>query len=118
MAEFVEVIGHVRRICDTYDVCGGCPLNEGGCLAKFTGDSIDTEQIEKIVMDWAKEHPEPVYPSWKKGWKQLFPDGGVACPSAMFDSHLPCTGDCTQCTESPMSPHIAEKLGIKPIGGE
>lgn len=120
MAEFVEVMRIAKRICDEYAngcLCNGCPINgNSGCIFF---DSMDCDndyypKIDKIVCDWAKDHPEPMYPSWNEGWNQLFPYGEVQCPNDLFDAHVSCNVGCTQCKTRPMLPHIAEKLGIKP----
>lgn len=126
MAEFVEVIGRARRICDTYEDCRKCPLYDDGCLANFTVESEAAETVEKIVMDWAKEHPEPMYPSWREGWRQLFPEATkTICPlmcatgSVMDEYQLKCYGsNCYECKRTQMNAEVAKKLGIKPIGGK
>ena len=76
MFEFTEVMRQARRMCETFcDVnCSKCPI----CNAKALDCGItvtskmDCKEVERRVMQWAAEHPEPVYPSWKEGWRQLF----------------------------------------------
>lgn len=114
MAEFEYIMSQASRLCNMHPECVDCPFI-GGCL---TPSMRNAKEAEQVILDWAKAHPEPVYPSWEEGWKQLFPDGYMACPNDLFDAHLPCTVGCAQCVERPMPPHIAEKLGIKPIGGK
>jgi len=68
MAEFQEVAHHWKRMCKVYWTpvsCHGCPLAEHehayeACIAT----DIDVSGMEELVMSWAAENPEPVYPSW------------------------------------------------------
>ena len=73
-------------------------------------------------MDWAAEHPEPVYPNWEEGWRQIFPDAKYTpCPGNFGIKYIvpDCAYRvCTDCKSSPMPAEVAEKLGIKPIAPE
>lgn len=124
MAEFVEVMKQALRLCGCHltinkDYCEGCLLatEYGGCMFDLL-EKVDPEIIERRVVDWAAEHPEPVYPSWAEGWKQLFPDAAhTPCPEIYFG--FKCDKDnekyCFACKHyAPMPAKIAEKLGIKP----
>lgn len=131
MAEFTEIMRQAKRLCDAHDgVCSmrNCPLGGGGevcCLALYL-DGEDYNELERIIMDWAAEHPEPVYPSWEEGWKQLFPEADIRrtlCPEVFGDEYKCdwCHDDndnCDECLERPMPAEVAEKLGIKPIAPE
>lgn len=121
MAEFTEVMRQAQRMCEAFrdGFCYKCPIGniEGlECgITPMTG--MDCEEVERRVMQWAAEHPEPVYPSWEDGWKQLFPEAVyVPCPDQYFgyDSRCERYGGCNQCKASPIPADIAEKLGIKP----
>lgn len=115
-------------MCKAQHNCYECPANvicnvnechkRISCVASISED----KNVERIVMGWAKENPEPRYPSWHEAWKQLFPDGqGSPCPAAYAMKHEPewCgSNDCKRCKERPIPADIAEKLGIKPIGGK
>lgn len=119
MAEFVEVMRQERRLCAMYH-CSRCPLNDfNGYNCMMCPDStVSDTKIEEIIMQWAKENPEPVYPSWTEAWEQLFPDGdGIPC-RAFFNKkyrieNCYCS-DCIECNNKPMPAEIAKKLGIKP----
>lgn len=129
MAEFKDVHRNMVRMCDAMRAedngCAPCPLD--GICAKFitlSEDAIAT--IERVVTQWAAEHPEPVYPSWTEGWKQLFPEADIRhtlCPEVFGDKYRCdwCHDDnddndnCDECLERPMPAEVAEKLGIKPI---
>lgn len=124
MAEFVEVLRQAKRMCKAN--CEECPLSHtvgNICPIAVTGND-EIAEIEHIVMDWAKAHPEPRYPSWQDAWNKLFPEavGGVPCPKHFISEKQydeMCIGnECECCLESPIPADTAEKLGIKPIGGE
>lgn len=125
MAQFVEVMKQARRICDCHtainkDYCEGCLLETdyGGCMFDLL-EKVDPEIIERRIVDWAAEHPEPVYPSWYQYQETTFPGHtrwicpmafGVECPSkSTTDAHT-----CKVCRNNPIPAEIAEKLGIKP----
>ena len=141
MAEFKNVHRNMVRMCDAMRAedngCAPCPLD--GICAKFitlSEDAIAT--IERVVTEWATKHPEPVYPSWEEGWKQLFPEADIRhilCPEVFGDKYRCdwCYDDndncdeclnydeclnCDECLKRPMPAEVAEKLGIKPIAPE
>lgn len=131
MAEFMEVIDNIKRMCGMCRGCAGCTLRtvDGGCLF-YTADincapekwnTKKFAEIEEIITDWAESHPELKYPSWKEAWKQLFPEAisGVPCPKHFIDERRfdgMCIGvECTECLEKPIPADIAEALGIKPV---
>lgn len=125
MAQFVEVMKQARRICLEHPGdCDGCPLrDDDGLACRFYIDReyIYDDTTERIVLKWAEEHPELVYPSWKEAWKKLFPNAReVPCPRKYFDEgcfpvFICAKHDCDRCKALPMDPEIAEKLGIRPI---
>lgn len=129
MASFTEVMRQARRMCKIESKklgCNGCPRKRKSCIPKTnaTFDLGDDEEYERDVMQWAKEHPEPRYQTWKEWWENNFPDA-VSCisPCCFMSenewcsvSKIPCK-DCTVCRNAPIPAHIAEKLGIQPIGG-
>lgn len=128
MAEFKDVIKQQKRMCDAMVNCGQCPLIDEDCACRFSCmtegdfDSVETEMIERIVMDWAEKHPEPRYPNWNEVWRQLFPNASNApCPLYCVPAHMVkeyCSAPrkCAICRSQPIPADIAEKLGIKPIG--
>lgn len=128
MAEFRNVHRNMVRMCDAMRAedngCAPCPL-DGICAKFITLSEGAIATIERVVTQWAAEHPEPVYPSWKEGWKQLFPEADIRhtlCPEVFGDKYK-CdwrldVNDCDECLERPMPAEVAEKLGIKPIAPE
>lgn len=125
MAEFVKTMEEARRLCAAQENCEKCPiwyarLEVCRIGAAFNDDKIVDTITEGIILSWAKEHPEPVYPSWEEGWRQLFPmTCHVPCPNNYGPEYrVPnCMTDapCTACKSRPMPAEVAEKLGIKPI---
>lgn len=124
MADFQEVMRQAARMCRAHEECEECPVNmiadmvPSGCLF---GSGIDAEYIEEKIMGWAADNPEPRYPTWEEWHKANFP--GVRhdiCPNFfMLEKPLgTCTVSCKKCTNTPIPADIAEKLGIKPIGGK
>ena len=109
MAEFVEVFRAAKRMCKRYD-CAMCPLSENGfeCMIK-PGDEIEPDEVERIVMDWAKEYPEPQYPTWEE-W--LVKNG------ILHYNYVGGTGKYIYTMEdagrAQIPADIAEKLGIEP----
>lgn len=64
MAEFAEVMRQANRLCKGRVYCSSCPLMVGDdeCLSmNITGYMCENaEKIEKAIMDWEKEHQDPV----------------------------------------------------------
>ena len=66
MAEFKEVMKQYKRMCNAYPQCNGCPfIEELGCNCQPDAliEEEDMDIWETTVMDWAHNHPEPVYPT-------------------------------------------------------
>lgn len=121
MAEFKDVHRNMVRMCDAMRAedngCAPCPLD--GICAKFITLSEDAiAMIERVVTQWAAEHPEPVYPNWEEGWRQLFPEStGTPCPAdygKKYRNTCCLNSLCVNCRQRPMPAEVAEKLGIKP----
>lgn len=122
MAEFVEIMRQARRICLEHPGdCDGCPLHDdewSGCRFDLTEEYLYDDTTERIVLKWAEEHPEQVYPSWEEAWQQLFPESvGTPCPANYGRKYqnICCSNVlCVNCKQRPIPAEIAEKLGIKP----
>lgn len=89
MAEYVEVMKQKKRMCNS-TLCCKCDIFH------FSGENVDNcpqfisnnpSKAEEIIMAWAAEHPEPVYPTW---WEWLENIGIVSKPksecSKIFDT--------------------------------
>lgn len=130
MSEFTEIMHQAKRMCTAHgSMCShrGCPLDNGeACRLNIDLDGEDYNELERIILGWAAEHPEPVYPSWEEGWKQLFPEVDIRhtlCPEVFGDKYK-CdwcldgndyNNNCDVCLKRPMPAEVAEKLGIKSI---
>lgn len=118
MAEnsFQEVMAQFKRMCQYYQSRGECPMN---CLIPGLNISqcrkeafYRTDFVEKVVMAWAAEHPEPVllYPPWAEWLYDTFKAWTAKNPprptyeKAWFDF----------LRESRVPEDIARKLGIQP----
>lgn len=128
MAEFQELMKEMRRMCAYFrPTCNGCPL----CLEKGTNEFCgeqpmdilsDPALVEAAVMQWAAEHPEPVYPTWEE-WLQSV---GVMESSVgllrrikglMYIDGIPAHAVPTAKVLQPMDADIAQKLGLQPKEG-
>lgn len=117
MAEYNEVIKQFKRMCWYYSRDKGqksCPIctsypncNIGQCR------KIAFEQpscFEDIVMAWAAEHPEPVYPTWRDWLETQYHQTrkAVDCGHESINSWM---------NNTPIPANIAEKLGLQPKEG-
>lgn len=103
MAEFSEVMRQWRRMCKHSD-CESCEIIDKHSVhpCDKSMDELsedDLQQIEHIVMEWAAEHLEQVYPTWGTWLTEKF---GYDLRGIIYD-HIPAD--------------IAEKLGIEPKEG-
>ena len=126
---FREVMRQARRMCKMESMkgndCRACPRNGKSCIPNTHGsfNPVYDEEYERDVMQWAEEHPEPIYPKWDEAWYQLFPNAmekGAPCLRYFFsrnEINVMCS-NCEECRDRPIPAEIAEKLGVKPIGGD
>ena len=114
MAEFQEVLRQWRRMC-TANRCSNCPgrtmdTEDGICMLEKPNvlRQRTEEECESIIMQWAAEHPEPVYPSW---WSYL-ESIGVLPHEVTFAQLKPVDG-----LLGAIPADIAKKLGLQPKEG-
>ena len=120
MAEFVDIIKIIKRVCNKK--CTECPISSYN-NAHYVGCTEfvlkHPEKAEKILLKWAKDHPEPTYPTWEQAWNQLYPEAARAtpCPRCLFSTEMwpwcNYASGCSECMGRAISQEIAEKLGIK-----
>lgn len=122
MAEFQDVMKQWRRMCDKMreqgDWCQSaiCPLG-GKCQLPST---TDIAEVERVVMQWAAEHPEPVYPTWGEwlisvGAARKIPTG---IPFELLDGRIvDLPWETVVDVNTPIPADTAQKLGIKPKEG-
>ena len=124
MAKFIEVMEQAKRMCESFSDghCSECPVGNANvleCGITVTSE-MDCEEVERRVMQWAAEHPEPVYPTWREWQNSTFPDAHKFIKPCEFGrrDQFNCTGKtCIECMEQQIPADIAEKLGIKPKEG-
>lgn len=107
MAEFNEVVKQLGRICESNfgkcDICDLRPFCPSKALLDCYAKSGRAERLEEMVMKWAAEHPEPVYPTWFEWFKTVVPDEEMLQRGMYWDMQIPAD--------------IAQKLGIEPKEG-
>ena len=108
MAEWEEVIHNVKRICERREgKCGTCRLGYFACPNNSRFDMTDEKEFDKFaeeVMQWAKENPEPKYPTWGE-W--LVEQGVVTDMKYWYAFN-------DEMMKRPIRADIAEKLGALP----
>ena len=112
MAEFQEVCKQWRRMCEHGSedyACADCKMyssvDESVC--RGIPDKDEAKIIEGFVMQWAEEHPEPVYPTWID-W--LVDQGLIFVTSNTYAFNFLKATD-------PIPVDLAQKLGIEPKEG-
>jgi hypothetical protein len=120
VAEFQEVMRQWNRICNIIDktkhICSDsengyiCPMRNNGLCNKPISAQTDSDwrDGEKMIMSWAAEHPEPVYPTWVEylvGIGVIPHEIRLETADALMDTHL----------LKPIPADIAQKLGIEPV---
>ena len=121
MAEFIEAMEQAKRMCEAFSDghCSECPTGDADVLecGITVTSGMYCEEVERRVMQWAAEHPEPVYPTWIEWQNSMFPDAEIDITPCTFGSRdrLNCFLEktCSTCKEQQIPADIAEKLGIK-----
>lgn len=105
MAEFIDVIHTIQRICKKNDgQCSVCILSEFACPNSARFDRTEEaafRELEDAVVKWAAEHPEPIYPTWVEWFRQM---KMIPPEQKCFHTWL----------LEPIPADIAQKLGITP----
>lgn len=121
MSEFTDVMRQAKRMCKSFSDghCSECPIGDANALeCGITATSeMDCKDVERLVMQWAAKHPEPVYPTWDEWQNSVFPDADRdICPCEFGRSDRFNCDDktCAECLLEQIPADIAEKLGIKP----
>ena len=108
MAEFQEVMKQWNRMCNS-NTCDECEIYKkclkwvcGGHEGRLVSEEVKAAEI--IIMQWAAEHPEPVYPTWED-W--------LTEQEILVDSkHFYVINK--EKIKHPIPADIAQKLGLKP----
>ena len=72
MAEFVEVAKEYKRMCNLSERCSNCPMNkskDSAYTCRYWMLYVDPEAAEKVILDWAAEHPVKTN---RKKFKEVF----------------------------------------------
>ena len=104
MAEFQKVMREWKRMCKSR---GNIPDDFVGAESALLFAFNRPEEIERLVMEWAAEHPEPEYPTWVEylvGIGVIPHEIRLETADALMDTHL----------LKPIPAEIAQKLGIEP----
>lgn len=105
--DFVEVTKASKRMCDECP-CGNCPVssdNNGVGVSCAKLRLYMPEKFAGLVLQWAKEHPEKVYPTWKEWLTEM----DVIRPAYYKDIF--------EIRNDSIPADIAQRLGLKPKEG-
>lgn len=88
----------LKRFCNHYHGCTGCPLNE---LVSDCYNTIDhLTEVILVVQKWAKEHPETYLSDMKEKFPKLVTDDSFyndCCVEDFYGTDFKCRGDCRDC---------------------
>lgn len=110
--EFQEVMRQWRRMCKSIQEKNmsckeDCLLGHNPTCGELEYASLEEiNNAETVIMTWAAEHPEPVYPTWLD-WLSV--EGLVIKAGNGY------AFDFTKATEQ-IPAYIAERQGIPPVG--
>lgn len=122
MAEFLEVMRQGKRLCERCGECESCPIFNAkiSCPVVCYEDDRPIADVERIIMDWAAEHPEVRYPTWAEWADSNFPNAYVTIVPCAFTVCPIIDKKCSksECLNISIPADIAQKLGIQPITGK
>lgn len=112
MAEWMKVMNQFDRMCLYYqrkhECSMGCPMN-GVNISQCRKIAFECpDSVERTIMSWAAEHPEPVYPTWGDWLAEIglisWQNNGDGVYSVMVPTFKMC---------KPIPADIAQKLGVE-----
>lgn len=84
MVEFAKIVNEHKRMCESFKMCGKCPLGkEHGLVTQCRDWTFNNPaEAEEIIMKWAAEHP--IVTNGMK-FEEIFgvPFGVVSCGSML-----------------------------------
>lgn len=97
-------IKELKRMCDSYEECSDCPLNDTHCVDSI---SVLTDNADEIVDKWVLEHPIKTY---AMDFFEKFPNAPkdrngapIACWKHVFGNGNDCgPGGCIECWNQEM----------------
>lgn len=94
----LEFLKERKRICKSYEACGGCPLKIGNCGLSASMSDEEYERIITAVEQWSKEHPRKTRQSvFLKQWPTAKIDESGClnvCPYLVSATHRNEDGGC------------------------
>lgn len=100
MAEFQKVMCEWKRMCKSR---GNIPDDFVGAESALLFAFDRPEEIERLVMEWSAEHPEPVYPTWTEYFRMIGVFPSWSGHEILDATHIPV--------------ETAKKLGVEPKEG-
>lgn len=87
-----DAVNIYHRICDTFvDDCCCCPFSEADIRCNlFDTSEVDEEEIvkwERVATEWARSHPEPVYPTIRELINYIM--AKIPGESVSYDTRIP-----------------------------
>lgn len=119
MAEFKEVMQQWARMCNSVpgkseyiSICSDkesgyiCPMKDCGLCNKSLSSQTDDDRLigERTIMEWATEHPAPVYPTWRDLFERM--GANIRCDGTVQFQLF--------AADKPIPADMAQKLGIEP----
>ena len=95
----VKFLKERKRLCEMYEVCGGCPANRisGGCIFSATNGATPEEQID-FMKAWSAANPPKTRQSV---FLEQYPEARIdangvldLCPAIIVKSHRANGGGC------------------------
>lgn len=123
MTEFQEVMRQWARMCNSVpgkneytNLCSDkesgyiCPMKDCGLCNKPLSSQTNDDRLigERIIMAWAAENPEPIYPTW-----EMYLVDRMSEDMRDGKTHNPQSVEEYMC-KTRIPANIAEKLGIEP----
>lgn len=132
MSEFAKTMKEWRRMCNAFvkqydnDCCKYCPLDHlKSCGAIWEIEEGTYGNIAETVDNWAADHPEPQYPTWTEWLEEMgLTRRSVTAARRILgtdspqETAIPFIVTLSVNASNPIPADIAEKLGLKPKGGE
>ena len=100
MAEFQKVMREWKRMCKSR---GNIPDDFVGAESALLFAFDRPEEVERLVMEWSAEHPEPVYPTWTEYFRMIGVFPSWSGHEILNTTHIPA--------------ETAKKLGVEPKEG-
>lgn len=103
-------IKQLKRMCDSYEKCSDCPLNDTCC-----GDSVSglPDNADEIVDEWVSKHPVKTY---AMDFFEKFPNAARGekgtpniCPHQIYPeiyADYRCYEDCLKCWNREMEENV------------